>query len=239
MEYIGVDGCRAGWFWVGLSDNSGWRFGVCENAKSLGAVAAASKLTVIDIPIGLKDAGTEERLCDKEARRVLGPPRAASVFPAPARATLEASDFTEANAINRKVTGRGLNRQTWMIAPKIKEINELLIASDELRNVVREVHPEICFWSFNGKRPMCHNKKKPPGRQERLSLMKTMLPETLSIIESAARTYRRHEVAWDDMLDALAAAVTARLDAGRLRTLPANPPRDALDLPMEMVFAEI
>lgn len=51
------------------------------------------------------------------------------------------------------------------------------------------------------------------------------------------------KVARDDILDALAAAVTAKLGLGcpdnyQLRTLPECPPRDCKDLRMEMVYVE-
>ncbi|MCI0401030.1 MAG: DUF429 domain-containing protein [Gammaproteobacteria bacterium] len=238
MRYIGVDGCCSGWFWVGLSDRSDWRTGICKSAKALGAVAAASRVTLIDVPIGLRDAGCEERLCDKVARRALGP-RASSVFPAPARATLAAEDYTQAKGINREVLGRGLSLQSWAITPKIREIDDLLRSPGGLRNLVREVHPEVCFWGLNGKRPMAHNKKKRAGREERVERMTKILPETSSIIACVARIYHRRDVAWDDILDALVAAITAKLGAGRLQTLPAKPATDAFGLPMEMVFTEL
>ena len=28
MKFIGVDGCKKGWFFVGLDDNGGWDMGV-------------------------------------------------------------------------------------------------------------------------------------------------------------------------------------------------------------------
>ena len=240
MEYIGVDGCRDGWFWVGLSDSSGWRFGVCKDAKALGAVAVGSKLTLIDVPIGLKEAGPEERLCDKEARRMLRGPRSSSVFRAPARPAVLAKSYPEANVINRRATGFGLSRQAWGIAQKIREVDELLRVNHALRKIIREAHPEVCFCSLNDRQPMSHNKKQTAGRCEREELLARILPESSSIIESAVEAYRRNRVAWDDILDALAAAATAKLGgASRLRTLPANPSSDACGLPMEMVFVEI
>jgi len=40
----------------------------------------------------------------------------------------------------------------------------------------------------------------------------------------------------DDVVDAFAAALTARLSEGNLVTLPEIPPRDGEGLPMEMVY---
>ena len=44
---------------------------------------------LIDIPIGLSDSGPGGRLCDREARQLLGCGRVSSVFSAPARRTLQ------------------------------------------------------------------------------------------------------------------------------------------------------
>lgn len=54
----------------------------------------------------------------------------------------------------------------------------------------------------------------------------------------AANKYNHKEVAWDDIIDALVLAVTAKLGHGRLHSLPTKPERDLFDLPMEIVVAE-
>ena len=54
-----------------------------------------------------------------------------------------------------------------------------------------------------------------------------------------ADSFPRNRVAKDDILDALAAAVTGWLAGsgrGKLATLPSEPPKDAKGLPMEMVY---
>ena len=55
------------------------------------------------------------------------------------------------------------------------------------------------------------------------------------LIEEVGRRYRRYEVARDDIVDALAAAVTARMAQGDYRTLPENVETDQEGLRMEMV----
>ena len=166
--------------------------------------------------------------------------RSSSVFRAPTRPAVLAKSYPEANVINRRATGFGLSRQAWGIAQKIREVDELLRVNHALRKIIREAHPEVCFCSLNDRQPMSHNKKQTAGRCEREELLARILPESSSIIESAVEAYRRNRVAWDDILDALAAAATAKLGgASRLRTLPANPSSDACGLPMEMVFVEI
>jgi predicted RNase H-like nuclease len=84
----------------------------------------------IDIPIGLLDGS---RVCDKEARRLLGQPRGTSVFAAPCRAALLASSHSAASAVNRQTTGRGLTIQAWCIAGKIKQVDDVITPEPQRR----------------------------------------------------------------------------------------------------------
>ena len=49
---------------------------------------------------------------------------------------------------------------------------------------------------------------------------------------------RRKDVRLDDAVDAMVAALTASAEGSALRTLPPNPPKDSVGLPMEMVYVE-
>lgn len=234
-SYLGIDGCPGGWFCVGLDADAGWTVSVISTG-ALTAVAASAETVLIDIPIGLLNSGGEERLCDPLARRLLGRKRGTSVFPAPVRPTLSAGSFAEALAINRQRTGRGISKQSWLISPKIRVVDDLLQADGRLRGVLRESHPEICFWALNNEKPMRHNKKTPHGRDERMALLRTFFPAVDGLYEEAVTRYPRKQVALDDINDAMVLAISARLGAGHYCTLPADPPRDATGLAMEMVF---
>ena len=85
MVYVGVDACKAGWFAVVLQEENKWEFGVFPDISVLWNQYRQARLILIDIPIGLVDSGIHERICDKEARTLLGPPRSSSVFPVPSR----------------------------------------------------------------------------------------------------------------------------------------------------------
>jgi predicted RNase H-like nuclease len=39
--------------------------------------------------------------------------------------------------------GKGISRQTFNILPKIREVNDLLRERPELRDLIREIHPEL------------------------------------------------------------------------------------------------
>lgn len=191
---------------------------------------------LIDIPIGLPDSGPDGRLCDREARQLLGRGRAASVFSAPARRTLAAASYPDALELNRKATGCGLSKQAWNIVPKIREIDTLLGDNRALQGVLRECHPELCFWAMNGKQAMHFNKKKAPGQQQRLRVLERYLPQCHALFEQACSEFLRREVARDDIIDAMVCAVTAKFGYGKYLTAPDSPAQDGQGLPMEIVY---
>jgi predicted RNase H-like nuclease len=83
---------------------------------------------------------------------------------------------------------------------------------------------------------MAHGKKTSEGRSERLKLLSQFFSPTYSLFENAANSYLRRQVALDDIVDALVAAVTAKMGYGCYLTIPERPGTDAEGLPMEMVF---
>jgi len=236
MNYLGIDGCKAGWFCVSLSEHDDYSFRVVPDAKSLGEYADNASSVLIDIPIGLLDKGTEERQCDKAARRLLRPKRSSSVFPAPARQTLQADSYEQAQQFNRCAIGRGLSQQSWNIVPKIRQIDELLLSTPSLQGVLRECHPEVCFWALNDKQAMRHNKKQEAGRHERLAVLQKYFAPCHQLFESAASQYLRRQLALDDIIDAMVCAVTAKFGYNNYTTVPASPSSDIRGLPMEIVY---
>lgn len=236
MTFVGVDGCKAGWFSVSLNEAS-WSMAVYPTYRDLWLTFAGARTIFVDIPIGLRDEGTEERKCDKEARRLLRAPRASSVFPAPCRPALNAANHREASDLNNRWTGRGLCRQSWSISRKIREVDDFLQTHTEARGMVRECHPELLFWSLNGGKAMEYNKKEPEGYRVRLAVLTGCYAQAPLIAEEALRRFLRKEVGRDDVLDAFAAAVTAYVTQGSPLTIPETPERDPHGLPMEMVYA--
>ena len=237
-NYAGVDGCRDGWFCVFLDHDDDWGYALAADANGLVALIRQVATALIDIPIGLLDKGSDERCCDIEARRVLARPRSSSVFPVPARPTLEANDYLAAGNINRRVTGRGLSRQSWALLAKIRDVDDLLNDHPDLRGVLRECHPEICFQMLNHGAPMLRNKKQAQGREERLKVLQRFFPAADRLFEDAARRYLRRQVALDDIIDAMVAAVTAKCGHGTYKTLPVKPMTDSCGHPMEIVYWE-
>ncbi len=234
---IGVDGCPAGWFFVALEPSGRSRWGIVRTLADLVGETSEPARVFVDIPIGLLD-GPGPRECDPIARRALGSRRASSVFPAPARPVLDAVDYEDAKRLSRRATDKALSRQAFAILPKCREVDRLLRGDAKARRIVREIHPEVCFWAFGGRRPMEHNKKTEEGFRERIELLKRIRPAAKQEVEEMLRQFRRREVARDDAVDALAAALTASAPAAALRTLPPQPRVDRAGLRMEMVYVE-
>jgi predicted RNase H-like nuclease len=233
--FAGIDGCPAGWVCVLIDADSRWRVSLIA-IDAVANVAAGAASVFIDIPIGLLDAGPAERVCDRDARRALGRKRGSSVFPAPARASLRARSYAEALSVNRHRSGRGLSKQSWLIAPKIRVIDELLRTAPALRKRLHEAHPEVCFWALNGAVPMQHNKKTEAGHGERMAVLQRFFSGADAVLLDATKKYRRREMARDDIVDAMVLAVSARLGYGKYRSFPVEVPTDEAGLPMAISY---
>jgi predicted RNase H-like nuclease len=231
MKYIGVDGCKGGWFAVEIDEGGDWRIALYPSISDLWRSTSSAKLILIDIPIGL--GSSTARRCDLEARKVLGA-RGCCVFPAPCRGVLKAKSYEDACSISRRLIDKAISRQAWSILKKIQEVDIFLGGTKAARGVIRESHPEICFWALAGGKAMALGKKKPEGHKDRLELLVKLYPATREILEAALRTYQRKDVARDDILDAVVLALTASSPA--LATLPEQPDHDDNGLPMEIIY---
>lgn len=218
---LGVDGCSAGWVgiaWSSIARGSiDWGGGVdayvASDITQLVAQVgrgAAIDAVAIDIPIGLSEA--TDREAEALARRWL-PGHASTVFSSPVLGALRSETYELANATNRAVIDKGLSRQAFGILPRIAEIHDWL--EDEPHVPVIEVHPEVCFAAMNGG-VVTETKRSAAGAAVRRSLLEDhgVAPPPL----------RAPGVAPDDVLDAAAAAWTARrYVTGAAERLPAEP----------------
>lgn len=210
---VGVDGCRSGWIAVVLDGDGA--FAGAHHLPRIDAVAQAvpgARVIAIDIPVGLPRAG--RRPADTAARRFLGP-RRSSVFFTPVRAAVEAATHAEATAASLRETGAGLSRQAYALARKILEVERWLPTAP---CPVYEVHPEVSFAVMLGA-PARASKKTWAGLVERRRAL-VAAGIDLDGADGPAAT----AAAVDDMIDAAAAAWTARrLAAGTARSFPAGP----------------
>ncbi|MDY7081479.1 MAG: DUF429 domain-containing protein, partial [Halobacteria archaeon] len=188
---------------------------------------------LVDVPIGLRNDG-EPRECDTEARKRV---RSSTVYPTPSRPAVYESTYEEAKERNENVTGgTSLSTQTWAITPFIRELDEIFDEYEAAKGVIRESHPELCFWALKGERVET-KKNTQEGYQERVRILEGVEDEVGNVAERAVQRYEggggASGVSNDDVLDALVLAVTAR---GELDTFPDIPPTDARGLAMEIVF---
>ncbi len=246
MHTLGCDGCRGGWLVIeriegapphGNTVDHSWRWQVISRFSDLFPPKNTTNTTpeldyaFIDIPIGLSDQAS--RNCDSAARRFLGSGFASSVFPSPTRSALAAASYGDANQNNRVASGKGLSKQAYFLLPKIRDIDEFLTQAPNWRGKLREAHPEVAFTAINGK-TLAHKKKTSEGFNERLSILQQLDPTAEQISTEIIEQTRRQEVARDDVLDALCLCLMPL--AGTLKTLPAQPERDATGLAMEICY---
>ncbi len=214
----GVDGCRAGW--IVVDQDRAW---VAPTFPQVVASLPGDTVIGIDIPIGLLDEHVPGgRVCDREARRRLGPSRRSSVFSAPPRPALGVRSLPEAQAAGFPMTLQSLN-----ILAKVAEVDAAI--DPALQQRVHEVHPELVFVALAGGTPLAHSKRGAAGRAERRDLLDRHRIPVPSLPRGAAV---------DDLLDACAAGWSAgRIERAVAERVPADGPRlDRRGLRMEICW---
>ena len=195
MAVLGVDGWRGAWVGALLD---GRRVTLLALADVAAVLAVRDvELVAIDMPIGLSDDGA--RACDVAARRRLG--RAgSSVFPAPLRPVLEATDYRDACATSVSASGKALSKQAWNLVPAIRFLDQAL--GDPPDERVVEVHPELAF------RDLDHRVTDPKitarGLAQRLAALRPVMDVDAALLDAPPL------VPAVDALDACAAAWSAR-----------------------------
>ncbi len=235
VQVIGVDGCRAGWLAAGLSQSGDCDARVFPDIESLVRHWGAGATVLVDMPIGLRDRRPEQRQCDALARKLLGWPRSASVFTPPARPALKAASWEKASAINRRAVTRGLSRQAWGIAGKIREVDAFLRCDATRQRHLREVHPELLFWALNDRKAMTINKKRVAGRRERLAVLERHWPGVEDRFDRLRRELRGRKVGADDLIDALVSVVAWQACGGQFQSIPEKAEYDGCGIRMEML----
>lgn len=203
----GVDAAKGGWVMAVTSTapDSPVTFSLWPCFADVWTEARSRELLAVgvDMPVGLP--ATELRRSDIEARELLGP-RRSSLFWTPPLGVLDAADHAEANSLSKSTTDRGLSIQAFHLLPKVREVRAVLTPDDlaaEARPQAAEVHPETSFAVLAGQ-PMSASKREPAGQAERLAV----LTPAFGNLDAAPAPLPG--AALDDLLDAAAAAWTAR-----------------------------
>ncbi len=221
MAVLGVDGWRGAWVGALLSGRRVTLLALPDMAAVLDVPDVA--VIGIDMPIGLSDDGA--RTCDVEARRLLG--RAAgSVFPAPVRAVLEATDYAHARELSRRATGgrRAPSAQTYQLVAAVRAVDDAL--GDPPLEHVAEVHPELAFRALDGR--VADPKVTARGLAQRLAALRSVMDVDDALLDAPAR------VPAVDALDACAAAWSARRIADGSADSAGDDIRDRRGRPMRI-----
>ena len=232
--YVGADWCSGSWLAVAFRGASYDDAEVFEDVGSLWAHHEEADRILLDVPIGLVEEGSADRGPESLARQVLGS-RRSSVFTPPVREATRKRRYPAANRANERKAGKGISKQAFSITPAIAAVDDLVREVPEARRVVAEAHPEVCFRAFAGE-PLKHSKKRAAGYAERMRALADHDRDAPPTVQKVAEATAGHEVAVDDVLDAVVLGYTARPGSGELRTLPPDPDLDDTGLPMRMVY---
>ena len=181
-------------------------------------------VVAVHIPIGLPDVPAKGgRLCDREARRLLGWPRSGAISSPPVRSTLGAKTFERAYELNG-----GLSPVTWQLLKKVAEVEADF--GPYLQRQIYEVHPELSFYELNDGVPMRHRKETVEGRAERRQLLIQKLPVVRAALETKVKAADEPR-----LLDACADLWTARRIAAKAAgRVPEDAPWDSKGLRMQI-----
>lgn len=239
--YVGVDWASRGWLTV-VTDGENWTVRMHPSIHSVWFTHRDAESILIDIPIGLPES--KRRDCDARAKKFVGTERSNSIFWTPCRDAVEANTYEKAKGANEACRGDSLLSQAWGLIPRIQEVDRLLRDDEQAREVIRESHPEVCFTALNDGDPLA-SKHGDVGEHERNQCLETVDDSLEGVYERFKSEYIDSQPAWnrrigssnrDDLLDAMALALTAKLGADSSETLPENPPKDSEGLPMEIVY---
>ena len=245
LQVAGVDGCKAGWLVaIASAIEQSSRMDAPNVLKLTNLLVASTfsdvlsqtrdcQLVCVDIPIGLSDRA-KPRECDIAARKRLGGQRASSVFPAPIRPCLSTEDYKTACEISLEHSGKKLSRQSFALLEKIRQVDDLMTPA--LQHRIREIHPEVSFWSLNNHKAIQQNKKTVPGQAQRHKLLQQIFADMDDVLSKSPTV----GFAMDDAFDVLVAAWTASQAIFRkVKLLPNLPELDSKGLRMEILCPHI
>jgi predicted RNase H-like nuclease len=179
----------------------------------------AFSVIAVNAPVGfLDETVVGGRLCDREARALLGP-RGSSIQSAPVRVSAERE---------LELRGEHLDAITIALLPRYREVAAEMTPFRQ--RTVYEAHSDMCFYQMNGEQPVASTKNSEQGAADRRALLLTSLPGAERILAA--------EVAGASMshlIDAAAFLWTARrIFLHAAVRIPADPEWDETGLRMEI-----
>lgn len=226
MLLAGIDGCPTGWV-ATVAKAGNPALARLEHVTDLAAFMATVDFALIDMPIGFV-SGPASRDVEVAMRAALKG-KASSVFPTPCRMALAEQVYFDASFVNEQALGKRLPKQTFMLFPKMREIDALVQTYGQSR--LREGHPEVSFATMAGG-PVMSKKRQPVGQAERVLLLERQGLPAVALLAAMIKG----KMAADDILDSAAMWWSAdRFCSGRHITLPQVPSTDGVGLEMSVV----
>ncbi len=198
MAVAGIDRWRGGWI-VAEHDECSIDLWTTPTIDTACERLAKHQCVAIDMPIALAAHGTRD--AEAQVRAVLGA-SARSVFTSPTRQAALAQSQKHATIINRANGGPGISAQAFGLFASIRELRSALAGADFSH--WWETHPETAFAHMNAGAPLA-SKKTALGVGQRLAQLRTHFAIDSDVLMTAP-----DKVPADDVLDALAAAWSAR-----------------------------
>lgn len=214
MAVAGIDRWRGGWIVAELDDTELTLWATARIESACERLAHHEAVT-IDMPIALAPHGTRE--AESLMRSALGA-SARSVFTSPTRSASLAVSQSDATEINRANGGPGISAQAFGLFASIRELRAAL--TGPRFEHWWETHPETAFALMNDEVPMA-SKKSAVGVGQRLVHLRSHLPLLDDVLLTSPE-----KVPVDDVLDAIAAAWSARRIATGIATIYGPPGRD-------------
>ena len=229
-RFVGVDWLKCKWLAVELH-NDIVHYNTFENISQLCEHYENVDAILIDVPIGLPENSDEAKnRPDQAARDYLKVKnRKSSIFNVPFRQMVYAENKEEFWALNKKL-GAKVSSQSFGIIKCIKDVDEFLNAKPEWKNRILESHPECAFQALNDGQGLEFSKHSDEGIELRTQILSKYVRNVKDLLRMTPHSAR------EDVLDALALAVTAKVG---YKPIPSNPITDSKGLTMQIVVADI
>jgi len=119
----------------------------------------------------------------------------------------------------------------------VKEVDDFLSEIKKATIIIKESHPEICFYALYSN-PMVFSKKNINGVFERKNILKKFIPDLDFILDKTFAKYNQNQANIDDFLDCLALAISAKLafKSGNISKIPITEQIDSKSFIMQISY---
>lgn len=235
MKTAGIEVCAAGYLGICLAENEAG-YWLLESDHALHRFLKKYDRIFVDIPIGLP-GDIDVRECDRILRDKLGANNEENVIDPPIREAITAPTYGEASVISYEKIGKQIPMQSWSLVPQIRTLQHFLRQDKALDARIFESHPELLYQILNGGNAILQKKATKKGLRHRLHLLKDANKYADNFFRDIKEEFRRNQVEEKKIIDAMVLALFALRSADKsIKTLPDDPPKDQLGLPMAIHY---